>query len=162
MAQVVRYGSFGLPKVQMSSLLLETCNNFIFGVIASCTNLLNRSVVSPLDFPPSPDGGDFYIILNDLYVLSARHFPNFPQGHLSLSDPQRTWMSVSLQDLVDVRLYDPFTEGGHRFLGSVDAEIGFAGKKSTEAPFDQDELAMHFTKVNVTFTYFIKSLLIEL
>ena len=116
----------------------------------STANLPNRSVVSPLDFPPSPDGGDFYIILNDLYVLSARHFPNFPQGQLSLSDPQRTWMSISLQDLVNVRLYDPFTEGGHRYLASVDAEIRFAGKKKTEAPFDQDELATHFARVGIT------------
>lgn len=88
-----------------------------------------------------------YIMLNDLYVLTARHFEGFPQGQLSLSDPQRTWASISLQDVVNVRLYDPFSEGGHRYLASIDAEVGFAGRKSTEAPFDQDELASMFTKV---------------
>ena len=103
--------------------------------------------VSPLDFPPSRDRGDFYILLNDQYVLSARLFDGFPSGQLSLSDPQRTWASISLQDLVNVTLYDPFQEGGHRYLGSVDAEIGFAGRKITESPFDQDDLAAHFTKV---------------
>ncbi|KAL9122614.1 MAG: hypothetical protein Q9187_000828 [Circinaria calcarea] len=112
-------------------------NQFTFGNIVA---------VSPFDFPPSRDGGDFHVILNDLYVLSARLFDGFPQGYISLSDPMRTWASISLQDVVSVKLYDPFTEGGHRYLGSVDAEIGFAGKKSTEAPFDQDELAQYFTK----------------
>ena len=82
-----------------------------------------------------------------MYVLSANQFDGFPQGHISLSDPQRTWASISLQDIVNVRLYDPFQEGGHRYLASVDAEVGFAGRKNTEAPFDQDELAAIFTKV---------------
>ena len=82
-----------------------------------------------------------------MYVLSAKQFDGFPQGHLSLSDPQRTWASISLQDIVNVRLYDPFQEGGHRYLASIDAEVSFAGRKSTGAPFDQDELAAIFTKV---------------
>ena len=105
---------------------------------------MSRVAVSPSDFPSSR--GDFYILLNDLFVLSARAYEGFPQGSLSLSDPQRTWASISLQDVVKVQLYDPFTDGGHAYLGSVDAEVGFAGKKSTEAPFDQDELTQLFTK----------------
>lgn len=103
--------------------------------------------MSPFDFPPSKGGSDFYILLNGLYVLSARQFDGFPQGQLSLSDPQRTWASISLQDVVTVSLYDPFQEGGHRYLGCVDAEVGFAGRKSTEVPLDQDELATIFIKV---------------
>ncbi|MCJ1252771.1 transport between ER and Golgi ATPase protein [Lignoscripta atroalba] len=112
-------------------------NQFTFG---------NLVAVSPFDFPAPRDGGDFYILLNDLYVLTARQFDGFPQGQLSLSDPQRTWASIALTDVVNVKLYDPFQEGGHRYLGSVDAELGFAGRKTTETPFDQDELAQHFTK----------------
>ena len=86
-------------------------------------------------------------MLNDLYVLSATTVDGFPQGQISLSDPQRTWASISLMDTVSVKLYEPFAEGGHRYLGSLDAEIGFAGsRKTTEAPFDQDELAMQLTR----------------
>lgn len=106
-----------------------------------------RVAVSTFDFPPSRDGSDFYIILNGIYVLTARQVDGFPQGQLSLSDPQRTWASISLMDTVSVKIYDPFQEGGHRYLGSLDAEISFAGRKATEAPFDQDDLAQHFTKV---------------
>lgn len=110
-------------------------------------DVIHRVAVSPFDFPPSRDGTDFYIILNGLYVLTARQFDGFPQGQLSLSDPQRTWASISLMDTVSVRIYDPFQEGGHRYLGSLDAEISFAGRKTTEKPFDQDDLTQHFTKV---------------
>lgn len=106
-----------------------------------------RVAVSTFDFPPSRDGSDFYIILNGIYVLTARQVDGFPQGQLSLSDPQRTWASISLMDTVSVKIYDPFQEGGHRYLGSLDVEISFAGRKTTEAPFDQDDLAQHFTKV---------------
>ena len=91
-------------------------------------------------------------MLNDFFVLSAQPVDGFPQGQISLSDPQRTWASISLMDTVSVKQYDPFQEGGHRYLGSIDAEISFAGRKTTEAPFDQDELAKHFTKVRYLHT----------
>ena len=52
-------------------------------------------------------------------------------------------------DTVNVRTYDPFQEGGNRYLGSLDAEISFAGRKMTEVPFDQDDLAQHFNKVQL-------------
>lgn len=71
----------------------------------------------------------------------------FPQGQISLSDFQRSWAQISLQDTVYVKKYDPFQEGGPRYIGSLDAELSFAGKKETEAPYDQDELQQHFTKV---------------
>ena len=103
--------------------------------------------VSPFDFPNARDGSDFYIQINDSFVVTARVANNFPQGQISLSDPQRTWASISLMDTVNVRIYNPFETDGARYLVSMDAEIGFAGRKTTEVPFDQDELAQHFTKV---------------
>lgn len=107
----------------------------------------NLVAVSPFDFPPSQVGSDAYLILNDLYVCTARTLDGFPQGQISLSDFQRSWAQISLQDTVYVKKYDPFQEGGPRYLGSLDAEVSFAGKKETEAPYDQDELQQHFTKV---------------
>ena len=107
----------------------------------------NSVAVSPFDFPASRGSSEFYVILNDLYVCTARPLDGFPQGQISLSDFQRSWASISLQDTVYAKLYDPFQEGGHRYLGSLDAELGFAGKKETDAPLDQDELQQIFTKV---------------
>ena len=86
-------------------------------------------------------------MINDFYVLSARPIDGFPQGEISLSDPQRSWAMISLMDTVHVQRYDPFQGKGHKYLGSIDVEISFAGRKTTEAPFDQDELAKHFTRV---------------
>ena len=111
------------------------------------TDAVSRVAVSPLDFPHRPDGSDTYLLINGSYVFTARPFDGFPPGQISLSDPQRTWASVSLMDTVNAQIYDPFSEGGHNYLGSMDVEVGFAGRKSTEAPYDQDELADHFTRV---------------
>lgn len=108
-------------------------NSFTFG---------NLCAVSAEDIPPARDGGDTYLLLNGSYVLSARPAAAFPRGHISLSDPQRTWMQVALTDMVDVEAYDPFSHGPQSYLGSMDVEVGFAGKKTTEAPYDQDELAL--------------------
>lgn len=107
----------------------------------------NLVAVSPFDFPPSQGSSDSYVILNDLYVCTARTLDGFPQGHISLSDFQRSWAQISLQDIVYAKKYDPRQGGGPRYLGSLDAEVSFAGKKETETPYDQDELQQHFTRV---------------
>lgn len=52
-----------------------------------------------------------------------------------------------MTETVDAELYDPFLQGGHSYLGSMDVEIGFAGKKFTETPYDQDMLADYFIKL---------------
>jgi len=49
-----------------------------------------------------------------------------------------------MTETVNAELYDPFSQGGHSYLGSIDVEIGFAGKKITETPYDQDMLADYF------------------
>ncbi|MCJ1455622.1 transport between ER and Golgi ATPase protein [Mycoblastus sanguinarius] len=107
----------------------------------------NLVIVSPFDFPPVRGSPEFYVILNDLYVCTAKQLDGFSQGQIGLSDIQRSWAFISLTDTVYVKLYDPFQEGGHRYLGSLDADVGFAGKKETEEPFDQDELQQLFTKI---------------
>lgn len=112
-------------------------NSFTFG---------NLCAVSAQDVPPSHDGQDVYLLINGQFVLSARPLPQFPRGHISLSDAQRTWMQVALTDVVEVQAHDPFSQGAQSYLGSMDVEVGFAGKKSTEAPYDQDELAKAFTQ----------------
>lgn len=113
-------------------------NKFIYG---------NLVTVSPFDFPPISGSSGSYVILNDLYVCTARTLDGFPQGQIGLSEFQRSWAQISLQDTVYVKKYDPFEEGGPRYLGSLDAEVSFASRKETETPYDQDELQQHFTRV---------------
>lgn len=104
--------------------------------------------VSTQDFPPRRDGLDILLIINDLFVLSARPLDTFPPGHISLSDPQRTWAGIALTDNIKVQIYDPFSQGGQAYLGSADVEIGFAGRKREESPYDQDELSNVVIKVS--------------
>ncbi|KAJ5721796.1 uncharacterized protein N7483_009730 [Penicillium malachiteum] len=108
-------------------------DNFTFG---------NLVAVSPQDIPPSRDGNDVLLLINDLFVFSARPLEGFPPGCMSMSDPQRTWANIGLRDSIKVQLYDPFSQGGQAYLGSADIEVSFASvKKRVEAPYDQDELA---------------------
>ena len=111
-------------------------NSFTFG---------NVCAVSAQDVAPSRDGGDIHLLINGAFVLSARPLSSFPRGHISLNDAQRTWMQVALTDVVDAQPYDPFSSGAQSYLGNLAIEVGFAGKKSTETPYDQDELALAFT-----------------
>ena len=103
--------------------------------------------VSPFDFPPdqhSPQG--FYISVNG-FVFTAKQDDGFPQGALGLSDIQRSWAGIALSDTLSVTRFDPFQEGQHHFLGSLDVEVSFAGRRETEQPFDQDELQGAFVKI---------------
>ncbi|KAF2218598.1 P-loop containing nucleoside triphosphate hydrolase protein [Elsinoe ampelina] len=109
-------------------------NSYTFG---------NLVAVSSRDIPPN-DRGDLYLLINGQYVLSARPDSQFPSGSISLSDAQRTWMQIAFTDVVKVQPFDPFSSGADSYLGTLDVEIGFAGKKMTDIPYDQDELASGF------------------
>ena len=123
------------------------------GYLSSQASLLtcpNRCAVSPEDFPPRPDGTDYYILLRagqppGEFVVTATPVPGFPRGCISLSDPQRTWCGVAMRDTFTGEVYDPFASGGKAYLGSLDLEIGFASPtKRTETPYDEDELSKLF------------------
>jgi vesicle-fusing ATPase len=66
-----------------------------------------------------------------------------------LTDAQRTWAGITLgpQEVVTVEPYDAFAQSGQAYLGSVEVEVGFATRKTTEVPYDQDELSALFKKV---------------
>lgn len=102
--------------------------------------------ISPQDFSRVARDTDIYILVNQSFVLSARPDPRVAPGEIHLSDPQRTWMQISLKDSVDVQLFDPFSRGDQAYLGSLDIEISFAGRKTTEVPYDQDQLGEAFLR----------------
>lgn len=82
-------------------------------------------------------------------MLSARPTESCRSGEIGLTDAQRTWAGISLgpQDIVQVEPYNAFSQGGQSYLGSVEVEVGFASRKTTDTPYDQDELALYFKKV---------------
>lgn len=74
--------------------------------------------------------------------MTARPTQGFPDGAISLSDPQRQWCGIGLTDSFVGEQYDPFSRGNNVYLGTVDLEISFASpRRVTDAPYDQDELA---------------------
>ncbi|KAF5003935.1 hypothetical protein FDECE_9556 [Fusarium decemcellulare] len=110
----------------------------------------NLCAVAPEDFPPNRDGSDLYILLRGgqpvgEYVVTAKPVPGFPQGGISLSDPQRSWAGITMRDQFTGQIYDPFASGPKAYLGSLDLEIGFASpNKKTDAPYDEEELCKMF------------------
>jgi vesicle-fusing ATPase len=80
--------------------------------------------------------------------LSARPNADCRSGEIGLTDAQRTWAGITLgpQDMVQVQGYDAFSQGGQSYLGALEVEVGFAGRKVQETPYDQDELATQFKK----------------
>lgn len=105
---------------------------------------VTRAAVSPVDFR----GEELYVLINRAYVLSARPTPGCNPGEIGLTDAQRTWAGVSIgpNDVVEVEEYDPFRQGGQAYLSTIDAELGFAGRKTVDTPYDQDEMGALFTK----------------
>lgn len=105
--------------------------------------------MSPQDFPPSRDGSDINILVNGRYVFSARPMQGCDRGLIGLTDAQRTWGGISLgpNDIVTVEPYDAFSQGGQCYIGNLEIEVGFATRKTTDTPYDQDELAKIFVQV---------------
>lgn len=83
-------------------------------------------------------------------MFSARILDEFPPGYIGLSSIQRPWARAGFRDSLDVRIYDPFRQGGEAYLGSADMEVKFAGKLRPDTLYDQDELLNSVIKVCVT------------
>lgn len=57
-------------------------------------------------------------------------------------------MGIAFTDELEVQPHDPFSQGAQSaYLSNLDVEVGFAGKKTVEAPYDQDELAAAFIHI---------------
>ncbi|CAE6996866.1 hypothetical protein P3342_000466 [Pyrenophora teres f. teres] len=133
-------GGGGGPARQLRPIKSPGGNAYAFGNIVA---------VSPQDFQPNPDGSDIYIMVNGNFALSARPTQGCGPGEIGLTDAQRTWAGISLgpHEVVTASRYDPFSHGGSKsYLGSIEIEVGFAGRKTTETPYDQDELATFVKK----------------
>ena len=140
--------SLRIAKVEDKTL----ANQFIFGnklmfLISWYNEILicHRCAVSPQDFPEMEENTDFLLLLNGNFILTVRSINSFQPGCISLSDPQRTWLSVGLMDQIVAEYYDPRQESSNYLLGYTELEVGFASlKKVTDVPIDQDDLEARF------------------
>lgn len=138
---VTRGRPVGLRLQKIADKTLQ--ERYIFG---------NVCAVSTNDFPPNRDGSDVPIritgnMIRGDYVVMGRPTPGFPDGCISMSDPQRSWCGIGMMDEIIGEAYDPFSQGGAVYIGSMDVEVGFASKtKIVDAPYDQDMLTSVFNK----------------
>ncbi|KAH6684864.1 vesicular-fusion protein SEC18 [Plectosphaerella plurivora] len=97
----------------------------------------NRCGVSTLDFPRPADRSDTYIRIRGGQttegVMVAESHDSIPQGCISLSDPQRSWLSISMQDQLAAEVYDPFAQGPQAYIQSIDIDIDHASAKKRMA-----------------------------
>ncbi|KAG6041945.1 hypothetical protein E4U41_000060 [Claviceps citrina] len=120
----------------------------------------NICAVSQDDFPrdlqnpkrPNDGSAPFYLLLRcerpeREFVVTVQSFHHYDAGCISLTDPQRTWCQIGFTDVFSGEVYDPFASGKNVHLGSIDLDIGFAlpEKKTTEVPYDEEELSAEFT-----------------
>ncbi|KAL6939638.1 transport between ER and Golgi ATPase protein [Hanseniaspora osmophila] len=117
-------------------------------VVENCPDknyaLSNVAAVNPTDFPDN-----VYVIIDNLFVFTTKHAPINP-GCIGLNGNQRTWGGWSLKQPIESKVFDLFryTHGKPCYLGVLDIEISFRSRaKAVATPFDQDELAKHFTKI---------------
>jgi vesicle-fusing ATPase len=134
-AQSTRPSRSSAGAMQLKPIKSPGGNAYAFG---------NLVAVSPIDFN---DRQDVYLILNARFVVTARPTQGCNPGEIGLTDAQRTWAGISLgpNDTVQVQRYEPFSDGDQGYLGQMDAEVGFATRKTVEAPYDQEELQAIFT-----------------
>lgn len=150
-------GLFTRERAPTNTTPLVTCG-YSLSTSFPFANIQLSVAVSSQEFKPTRDGTDIFLLVNDLFVFSARPFegpsgPNegCPPGFIGMSDAQRTWANIGIRDDVKVQIYDPFSQGGQAYLGSADIEVSFASslpKKRPETPYDQDELAQAVIKVS--------------
>ncbi|KAG5980307.1 hypothetical protein E4U55_004172 [Claviceps digitariae] len=122
----------------------------------------NICAVSQNDFPrdlqnpkrPNDGSAPFYLLLRcenpaREFVVMAQSFHQYNDGCISLTDPQRTWCQIGFTDVFSGEVYDPFASGNNVHLGSIDVEIGFAlpEKKTTDIPYDEEDLSAEFKKI---------------
>lgn len=104
--------------------------------------------VSPEDISPNTrDRTDPYILVNNQFVFTARPLQGFPRGQISLSDAHRNTARIAMTDIVNVELYDPFSEGNTVYMMSMDVNVSFAGRRTTDQQLDQDKLSEQVTRI---------------
>ncbi|ODQ81519.1 hypothetical protein BABINDRAFT_165065 [Babjeviella inositovora NRRL Y-12698] len=104
-------------------------------------SLSNCIAVSSQDFQ---DGQ--YILINNLYVYTARTVPNFPVGSIGANANQRLFVGLSYGAPCQVSLFDLRSVSRKQtYLGSLTVAIDFVKRaKAVATMFDTEELAKEF------------------
>ncbi|KAI5848681.1 P-loop containing nucleoside triphosphate hydrolase protein [Morchella snyderi] len=101
----------------------------------------NFVAVSPQDFQTEQ-----YVICNEKFVVSVKPNNQIQPGYAGFSSVHRDWAQWSLTERIRMAPYDPFSQQGAAYLGSLDLELGFASRKISDEQYDQDDLTKQFLR----------------
>jgi vesicle-fusing ATPase len=130
------------PTLNMRPVKSPGGNEYAFANIVALSQMDADQLRGGRDSNPT-----FYVLINDDFVLTAKVTPQSQPGEIGMTDGQRTWIGISLgpQEQVRVRAYDAYGPGA-MYLKNITLDVGFASRKSTDASYDQEELASFFLR----------------
>ncbi|KAJ3211728.1 transport between ER and Golgi ATPase protein [Entophlyctis luteolus] len=98
--------------------------------------LTNCAIVSARDFNPQIK----YIIVEKQFVFTIKPIPDMPSGQIGVSNVQRQWAMLSLNQDVHVAVYDPFSDF-NCYLSKVDLQISYIRKGvASDETFDGGDI----------------------
>ncbi|KAJ3064688.1 transport between ER and Golgi ATPase protein, partial [Podochytrium sp. JEL0797] len=98
--------------------------------------LTNCAIVSARDFNPQIR----YIIVERQFVFTIKPINEMPQGQIGVSNIQRQWAMLSLNQDVHVAVYDPFSDM-NCYLSNVNIQVSYVRKGvAAEETFDGDDM----------------------
>ncbi|TDZ39626.1 Vesicular-fusion protein sec18 [Colletotrichum spinosum] len=113
----------------------------------------NVAGVSYKDFAPGHQGSDINVLLRvrdpirgnvHEHIVRARPIPELPSGCISLSEPQRSWLRISIRDSFEGQQYDANRRDAHH-LEAMDLEISWASaQRDPNREFTHEYLAKMF------------------
>ncbi|KAI8608904.1 P-loop containing nucleoside triphosphate hydrolase protein [Chytriomyces sp. MP71] len=99
--------------------------------------LTNCAVVSSRDFNPQVK----YIVVERQFVFTIRPINELPSGQIGVSNVQRQWAMLSLNQDVHVAVFDPFQDP-NCFLSRIDIQISYVRKGvASEETFDGGDMS---------------------
>ncbi|CAG2112972.1 unnamed protein product [Medioppia subpectinata] len=122
------------------------CNR---GKVASCPSDIhshtNRVIVNPSDYPLYNKNRNIEITTsaNRKYVFTLEAADQMPKGTMGFNLPMRKWAQLSINEIVDVRLYtfNPNTQ----LVSKITLSVDYMQKTApTSEPFDTDVMAREF------------------
>ncbi|XJO78664.1 hypothetical protein BDV3_003069 [Batrachochytrium dendrobatidis] len=105
----------------------------------------NVMFVSPIDFPQNVR----YILIEDTFAFTCRVDQQTSPGDIATTLFHRRFASLSLDQDVRVRPFDPFRESPSPYISHFELQICFARKGAVQASeyYDVGEMSSHFLKL---------------
>ncbi|KAH6571858.1 hypothetical protein BASA50_003091 [Batrachochytrium salamandrivorans] len=105
----------------------------------------NVMFVSPIDFSPNLR----YILVDEAFAFTCRVVQQAQPGDVATTLFHRRFASLSLDQDVRVRPFDPFREISSPYIGNMELQVSFARKGAVQISeyYDVGDITSHFRKL---------------